>query len=157
MDNLMGEHMEEAFRVYDLKGSTFQRINHNPSKDTSVRKDLNFLDDRTFRMNVNEKLQKDILVRMERDKEFLKTSDLMDYSLLLIFFKRGGAMSNRLGSSNLSFSKKVSVVMREESDGGGKVVTFEEIKEDNKNMNIFGIAPAINSVPESQENTDKQP
>ena len=23
MDNLMGEHMEEAFRVYDLKGSTF--------------------------------------------------------------------------------------------------------------------------------------
>ena len=26
MDNLMGAHVEQALRVYDLKGSTFQRI-----------------------------------------------------------------------------------------------------------------------------------
>ena len=26
MDNLMGEHREQISRVYDLKGSTFQRI-----------------------------------------------------------------------------------------------------------------------------------
>jgi len=61
MDNLMGEHMEEAYRVYDLKGSTFQRINANPSKDTSVRKDLNFLEDKLYRMAVSEKLKRDIL------------------------------------------------------------------------------------------------
>lgn len=90
MDNLMGEHMEEATRVYDLKGSTFQRLNANPSKETSVRKDLNFLDDTMFRMAVADRIQRDILQRMEKDKEFLKACELMDYSLLIIFFKKGG-------------------------------------------------------------------
>lgn len=109
MDNLMGEHMEEAIRVYDLKGSTFQRINQNPSKDTSVRKDLNFLEDKSFRMMVSNHVKTDILKRMERDKEFLKSCNLMDYSLLIVFFKKGG---NRGQTSNLSFSRKVSVVVR---------------------------------------------
>lgn len=89
MDNLMGEHGEDAFRVYDLKGSTFQRINNHPSSDLSVRKDLNFLDDKLYRMQISDRIQKDILRRMEKDKEFLKACDLMDYSLLLIFFKKG--------------------------------------------------------------------
>jgi len=85
----MGDHAEDAFRVYDLKGSTFNRMNANPSSDLSVRKDLNFLEDITMRMQVSPKVKKEILKRMERDKEFLKACELMDYSLLIIFFKKG--------------------------------------------------------------------
>lgn len=84
----MGEHAEQAFRVYDLKGSTFKRSNDNPSSDLSVRKDLNFLDDKLYRMSVSEKIKKDILKRMEKDKEFLKSCELMDYSLLIVFFNK---------------------------------------------------------------------
>ena len=39
MDNLMGEHVEEAIRMYDLKGSTFSRINLEPKGPLSCRKD----------------------------------------------------------------------------------------------------------------------
>lgn len=55
-----------------------------------MRKDLNFLDDTMFRMAVADRIQRDILQRMEKDKEFLKACELMDYSLLIIFFKKGG-------------------------------------------------------------------
>ena len=89
MDNLMGDHAEDAFRVYDLKGSTFNRMNAHPSSDLSVRKDLNFIDDVTMRMQISPKVKKEILKIMERDKEFLKACELMDYSLLIIFFKKG--------------------------------------------------------------------
>lgn len=30
MDNLMGEHFDQAMRIYDLKSSTFMRISNNP-------------------------------------------------------------------------------------------------------------------------------
>ena len=58
--------------MYDLKGSTFQRITHNPSSSKSVRKDLNFLEDTEFRVHVGEELHQDLLSRMAKDKEFLK-------------------------------------------------------------------------------------
>jgi hypothetical protein len=61
MDNLMGEHLEEAFRVYDLKGSTFHRINDHPSSGLSVRKDLNYLEDKQFRMMISDAKKKDIM------------------------------------------------------------------------------------------------
>ena len=115
-----------------------------------MRKDLNFLDDKAFRMVVCNQLRTDILKRMERDKEFLKSCNLMDYSLLIVFFRKGG---NRGQTSSLSFSRKVSVVVRQESEGKGKVLTFEEVEGvgSNKNLNIFGIAPAINSVPSEKD------
>ena len=86
MDNLMGEHLEEAFRVYDLKGSTFHRINEHPSSGLSVRKDLNYLEDKQFRMMISDAKKKDIMRKVQKDKEFLKSCELMDYSLLMIFF-----------------------------------------------------------------------
>lgn len=128
MDNLMGDHAEQAYRVYDLKGSTFQRINSNPSSDLSVRKDLNFLEDKQYRMRVPEKVKKDMLRRMERDKEFLKQCELMDYSVLLIFFNR--SFPHKKDGSWVSVGKKLSMVVRNESDGQGKVVTFEEVNEE---------------------------
>eukprot|EP00347_Sterkiella_histriomuscorum_P012117 403369830 len=88
MDNLMGQNIEEATRMYDLKGSTFQRIVMNPRSGLQTRKDLNYIEDADYRMLVNKKIQKDLLNRMHKDKEFLKSCDLMDYSLLLVFFKK---------------------------------------------------------------------
>lgn len=44
MENIMGVHPENVSKIYDLKGSTFQRIVNNPSSQLSVLKDLNFID-----------------------------------------------------------------------------------------------------------------
>jgi len=33
MDNLMGKYIEDALRIYDLKGSTFQRIVQEPKSE----------------------------------------------------------------------------------------------------------------------------
>eukprot|EP00347_Sterkiella_histriomuscorum_P002290 403368723 len=88
MDNLMGQNIEEATRMYDLKGSTFQRIVMNPRSAWQTRKDINYIEDVDYRMLVNKKIQKDLHNRMRKDKEFLKSCDLMDYSLLLVFFKK---------------------------------------------------------------------
>lgn len=87
---------------------------------------------------------------MERDKEFLKSCELMDYSLLLIFFRKGHDASP---NSN----RKVSVVVRRESEGQGKVVMFEEIKEDNSKLpNIFGVSPSINAHHENEDIPDEK-
>lgn len=43
MDNLMGDHLNEIQRIYDLKGSTHKRISKKIKNNRSVRKDLNFL------------------------------------------------------------------------------------------------------------------
>jgi 1-phosphatidylinositol-4-phosphate 5-kinase len=50
MDNIMGKHSDDIVRVFDLKGSTFQRINSGPLKDTSTRKDLNFKEETDYRV-----------------------------------------------------------------------------------------------------------
>ncbi len=93
MDNLVGKHCEFMTRMYDLKGSTFQRITHNPTSAKTVRKDLNFLEDRDYRLITKEPLQKELIKRMAKDKEFLKSCNLMDYSLLVVFFKKSGDCS----------------------------------------------------------------
>jgi hypothetical protein len=45
MDNLMGEHTGWIHRIYDLKGSTFNRITKDPEHNKTTRKDLNFLEE----------------------------------------------------------------------------------------------------------------
>jgi 1-phosphatidylinositol-4-phosphate 5-kinase len=54
MDNVMGKHSEDIVRVFDLKGSTFQRISQGPLKCTSTRKDLNFKEETEFKVQTNE-------------------------------------------------------------------------------------------------------
>lgn len=54
MDNFVGENDSWVQRMYDLKGSTFQRISINPKSSKSVRKDLNFLEETEYRMHVGE-------------------------------------------------------------------------------------------------------
>lgn len=88
MDNLMSENVNEILRVYDLKGSTHKRINKAPKSARSVRKDLNFLSDKDFVMQLKFEEMMHFRQTMYKDKEFLKSCQLMDYSLLLIFFKK---------------------------------------------------------------------
>jgi len=54
MDNIMGKHSDDIVRVFDLKGSTFQRIHPGPFKNTTTRKDLNFKEERDFRLQTTE-------------------------------------------------------------------------------------------------------
>ena len=44
-------------------------------------------------MVTREPLQKELIKRMAKDKEFLKSCNLMDYSLLIVFFRRVGEFS----------------------------------------------------------------
>ena len=73
MDNIMGKYTDQITRVYDLKGSTFQRITENPNSAKTTRKDLNFLAETDFRVHAKEQLSKRLISRMARDKEFLKS------------------------------------------------------------------------------------
>ena len=88
MDNLMGEHVSEIQRVYDLKGSTHRRITKFPKNNKSVRKDLNFLQDTDMTMKIKPSARQEFKKTLKRDAEFLKQCGLMDYSFLLIFFKK---------------------------------------------------------------------
>ena len=63
-------------------------------------KDLNFIEDNQYRVDVNKNLQKDLILRMEKDKEFLKSCELMDYSLMIIFFKREQPVGSSVFQSN---------------------------------------------------------
>jgi 1-phosphatidylinositol-4-phosphate 5-kinase len=54
MDNIMGKHSDDIVRVFDLKGSTFQRIHPGTFKNTTTRKDLNFKEERDFRLQTTE-------------------------------------------------------------------------------------------------------
>ena len=102
MDNIMGKHSDDIMRVFDLKGSTFQRINPGPLKNTSTRKDLNFKEEADFRVQTTDKKQKELLSVMAKDKEFLKSQKLMDYSLLIVFFKKGFGQNPSLYEDSLS-------------------------------------------------------
>lgn len=56
MDNLMGGHIEDLTSIYDLKGSTFNRISKETTKG-SVLKDLNFLENKMDRIRVSKQMQ----------------------------------------------------------------------------------------------------
>ena len=88
MDNLMGDFIEEVTNIYDLKGSMHKRYTKKIKSNRTVRKDLNLLMDVDNTLQMNEKVKKDLVQRIYRDKEFLKSCNLMDYSLLLIFFRK---------------------------------------------------------------------
>jgi hypothetical protein len=88
MDNLMGDHIEEVQSIYDLKGSTHRRMTTKLKSNRTVRKDLNLLLDADNYIQMSDKARKDLLARLYKDKEFLKACNLMDYSLLLIFFRK---------------------------------------------------------------------
>lgn len=84
----MGQVPEDVFKTYDLKGSTLGRISHNANSPLKVLKDLNFLDNKDDRLHIKESDRQQIVKNIEKDKNFLKTHSLMDYSLLLYIMKK---------------------------------------------------------------------
>lgn len=70
----------------------------------------------------------------------------MDYSVLLIFFNR--SFPHKKDGSWVSVGKKLSMVVRNESDGQGKVVTFEEVNEEEAKQALS--SPSRSSRPQMQ-------
>ena len=87
MENIVGVNAHEKTAMYDLKGSKFQRYSVPKSVNT-ILKDNNFVQNKLDRLKIDPKIQHDIISRLEKDKEFLNANSLMDYSLLVTFFKR---------------------------------------------------------------------
>ena len=119
MDNLMSENVNEILRVYDLKGSQHKRITKTPKNNRSVRKDLNFLQDKDSVLRLSFEEQQHFKERMYKDKEFLKSCQLMDYSLLLIFFKKSQWAEDEEEMQRLgTVARSNQYPLRQREDGG---------------------------------------
>lgn len=88
MDNLMSNQVKQITSIYDLKGSLHRRDTRKIKNARTVRKDLNFLRDSENVVKMSLSQREDFKKRLYKDKEFLKACNLMDYSLLLITFKK---------------------------------------------------------------------
>lgn len=88
MDNLMSQEISTIESIYDLKGSLHRRDTKHIKSSRTVRKDLNFLRDTNMVIKMNQDKKEEFMRRLFKDKEFLKSCNLMDYSLLLIIFRR---------------------------------------------------------------------
>lgn len=115
MDNLMGQHIEDIISIYDLKGSLHKRRTHQIKNARTVKKDLNFLLEPQYAMKIDPKLKQDFLHRLYKDKEFLKSCNLMDYSLLMIFLKKTDFDDNESLASMKN--KKMSFYIKREAHG----------------------------------------
>jgi Phosphatidylinositol-4-phosphate 5-Kinase len=93
MDNLMSNQIKQITSIYDLKGSLHRRDTKNIKNNRTVRKDLNFMRDTDIIVKMSLSQREDFKKRLYKDKEFLKKCNLMDYSLLLITFKKEQARS----------------------------------------------------------------
>eukprot|EP01083_Nonionella_stella_P008283 23831_1 len=81
MNNVMCTKNHDIQFIYDLKGTTEDRlVEHDSKTDSPVLKDLNFQD---RYMLVSEKMMNALHEQIEKDANFLLSVDVMDYSLLL--------------------------------------------------------------------------
>lgn len=127
MDNLMGQHMEDIISIYDLKGSLHKRITKQVKNARSVKKDLNFLLETQFFMKVDPRVKQNFLKRLQKDKEFLKSCNLMDYSLLMIFLKKNDEID--VESQTSMKNKKLSFYIKREAHGDE--IEMEEVPSSN--------------------------
>lgn len=75
--------MEIVQQIYDLKGSTYERITSQQDIDRGIpKKDLNFIQDKIWLKIDPEKKQK-IIAQFVNDVLFLKNRNVNDYSILL--------------------------------------------------------------------------
>ena len=89
MDNLLGQDFIHITRIYDLKGSTHNRVVNLSEEEVEhgsglkVLKDLNFLSTGE-KLDIRPHKKNHILQIIEKDAQFLSQNNLMDYSLLFI-------------------------------------------------------------------------
>ena len=53
MDNLLGDNIKDVISIFDLKGSIHKRITKKVKNERSVKKDLNFLLEPQFQMQLD--------------------------------------------------------------------------------------------------------
>ncbi|KEP60563.1 UNVERIFIED_CONTAM: phosphatidylinositol-4-phosphate 5-kinase [Hammondia hammondi] len=80
----------EIHRRYDLKGSTYKRqLPPDQLKDSTIAlKDLD-IDRENEKMELGPERRSQVLAQMQKDVEFLRAHQIIDYSLLLGIFYRG--------------------------------------------------------------------
>lgn len=85
MRNLCGYPKCCIDKIYDLKGSTFQResLLKKPLKENMVLKDIDFLK-LEKRLYIDVKRKEALLDTLKRDSLFFKSNGIIDYSLLII-------------------------------------------------------------------------
>ncbi len=103
-------------KLYDLKGSTYKRYNKAHQIDKAGGKDLNFIEDK-MKYFINSQTYQEIRRQIKHDSSFLKTCNLIDYSLLLGICDR---------------NKKSKSPSRPRTPRGG--VSYEEAVEENLDM-----------------------
>ena len=84
MRNVIGDFKENTVVKFDLKGSTYNRkANFDMDNPDTVMKDLNF-DELEKNIMISENSINKLRDIVEQDSEFLRGSELMDYSLFLV-------------------------------------------------------------------------
>eukprot|EP00359_Climacostomum_virens_P004817 CAMPEP_0204908598 /NCGR_PEP_ID=MMETSP1397-20131031/7518_1 /ASSEMBLY_ACC=CAM_ASM_000891 /TAXON_ID=49980 /ORGANISM="Climacostomum Climacostomum virens, Strain Stock W-24" /LENGTH=698 /DNA_ID=CAMNT_0052078177 /DNA_START=144 /DNA_END=2240 /DNA_ORIENTATION=+ len=81
MKNVFSSKLEIHER-YDLKGSTYGRMTDRSEDYTVARKDLNFITEEKT-INIGEDVKHVLMQQLERDCQFFRSLNLIDYSLLL--------------------------------------------------------------------------
>ena len=96
--------------VYDLKGSTYGRRTKGTMTTKTVRKDLDFLNDK--KKNPRElslaKINRVLIQTLRRDVNFLKEKNLIDYSLLLAIEKTDEEFDQKKIEESRRLTKMVS-------------------------------------------------
>ena len=88
MNNLLGKDFADIERMYDLKGSTFQRLTKlTPQQEEKsglkVLKDMNFVNNKE-KLAIPSGKKDELYEVIKKDAQFLSESNLMDYSMLFV-------------------------------------------------------------------------
>jgi 1-phosphatidylinositol-4-phosphate 5-kinase len=129
MDNLMSNQIKQITSIYDLKGSLHRRDTRKIKNNRTVRKDLNFLRDTDNIVKMSLSQREDFKKRLYKDKEFLKKCNLMDYSLLLITFKKEPPRG--VDDSTASLFRQMTM-----KKSGGSPYTFKVVNQSLDNCNL---------------------
>lgn len=84
--------------------------------------------------------------KIYKDKEFLKSCNLMDYSMLLIFFKKSNWVYNDVPNSLFNKNIKRSIYMKE-SPGGNQEIEIEDVPQEIVDNLDLLVTPGLNLVP----------
>lgn len=86
-NTLRFQNRADIHRIYDLKGSTFNRFvkTDSTTKPTTTLKDVNFLNSSREHQEINLSVNQVRLLnqQIKRDTEMLANNGIMDYSMLL--------------------------------------------------------------------------
>ena len=115
--------------VYDLKGSTYGRITKGKMTSKTVRKDLDFLNDKKKhpRELSLAKINRVLIQTLRRDIHFLKQKNLIDYSLLLAIEKTDEEFDQKMIEESRKITKMISTQKFIAERGFGSLMMTHEL------------------------------